>query len=401
MVKNNFKYTITASFLGYITQAIMLNFPPLLFVFFGTEFGISPIQITVLISSNFILELLVDVIASRYAENWGYRKLVICADAFGILGLVTMALVPAIFSGNSVFYGLMVSMMLCGIGGGLMEVLISPIVEACPTKNKAGFMSLLHSFYCWGQFAVVLLSTLFFRLAGIDKWPIIACLWTIVPLIGLILFTFAPINHLVEDGKGARLGGLLKNGTFWIFLVMMLCAGASELTMSQWASYFAESALGVEKWVGDLLGPCMFALTMALTRVFYAKVSERLKLDTAILISAIICVATYVLAIISNNPILSLIGCATCGVGCGVLWPATYSLASQRIPNGGVLMFGVLALLGDGGCLVGPTIAGSISSLFNDDIRVGFLVALVFPIFMAISSLTLVLKRKKGSSNQK
>ncbi|MBO5356762.1 MAG: MFS transporter [Clostridia bacterium] len=397
MVKNNFKYTITASFLGYITQAIMLNFPPLLFVFFGEEFGITPIQITVLISSNFVLELLVDIIASKYAEKIGYRKLVICADAFAILGLVVMALATVVLPKSFVFYGLMVAMMLCGVGGGLMEVLISPIVEACPTKNKAGFMSLLHSFYCWGQFAVVLLSTLFFKLVGIERWYIIACVWTIIPLIGLILFTFAPINHLVEEGKGAKLGTLLKSGTFWLFLIMMLCAGASELTMSQWASYFAESALGVEKWVGDLLGPCMFALTMALTRVFYAKVSEKLKLDTAILISSVICVATYVLAIISSNPILSLIGCATCGFGCGVLWPATYSLASQRIPNGGVLMFGVLALLGDGGCLVGPSLAGSVSSLFNDDIRVGFLVALIFPVLMAVSSLVLVLKRRKNS----
>ena len=397
MVKNNFKYTITASFLGYITQAIMLNFPPLLFVFFGEEFGITPIQITVLISSNFVLELLVDIIASKYAEKIGYRKLVICADAFAILGLVVMALATLVLPKSFVFYGLMVAMMLCGVGGGLMEVLISPIVEACPTKNKAGFMSLLHSFYCWGQFAVVLLSTLFFKLVGIKRWYIIACVWTIIPLIGLILFTFAPINHLVEEGKGAKLGTLLKSATFWLFLIMMLCAGASELTMSQWASYFAESALGVEKWVGDLLGPCMFALTMALTRVFYAKVSEKLKLDTAILISSVICVATYVLAIISSNPILSLIGCATCGFGCGVLWPATYSLASQRIPNGGVLMFGVLALLGDGGCLVGPSLAGSVSSLFNDDIRVGFLVALIFPVLMAVSSLVLVLKRRKNS----
>lgn len=397
MVKNNFKYTITASFLGYTTQAIMLNFPPLLFVFFGEEFGITPIQITVLISSNFVLELLVDIIASKYAEKIGYRKLVICADVFAILGLVVMALATVVLPKSFVFYGLMVAMMLCGVGGGLMEVLISPIVEACPTKNKAGFMSLLHSFYCWGQFAVVLLSTLFFKLVGIERWYIIACVWTIIPLIGLILFTFAPINHLVEEGKGAKLGTLLKSATFWLFLIMMLCAGASELTMSQWASYFAESALGVEKWVGDLLGPCMFALTMALTRVFYAKVSEKLKLDTAILISSVICVATYVLAIISSNPILSLIGCATCGFGCGVLWPATYSLASQRIPNGGVLMFGVLALLGDGGCLVGPSLAGSVSSLFNDDIRVGFLVALIFPVLMAVSSLVLVLKRRKNS----
>lgn len=396
-MKNNFKYTITASFLGYITQAIMLNFPPLLFVFFGSEFGITPIEITALIVSNFVLEIIVDIIASKNAEKWGYRKMVICADAFGAAGLIFMALVPTLFP-NAVFFGFMGAMMLCGIGGGLMEVLISPIVEACPTKNKAGFMSLLHSFYCWGQFAVVLLSTVFFRTVGIEKWSIITCLWAIVPLVGLVLFTFAPINHLVEEGKGATLKSLLKSFTFWAFLVMMLCAGASEITMSQWASYFAESGLGVEKWVGDLLGPCMFALAMAVTRVIYSKACEKIKLDTAIFISAIICFGTYVLAIVSKNPMLSLVGCATCGFGCGVLWPATYSLSSQRIPNGGVLMFGVLALLGDAGCLVGPAIAGSVSSAFNDDIRYGFAVTLIFPFLMAISSLILIIRRRKMSS---
>ena len=401
MIKNNFKYTITASFLGYITQAIMLNFPPLLFVFFGSEFGITPLQITALIVSNFVLEIIVDIIASKNAEKWGYRRLVVCADAFGAGGLIFMALVPTLLP-NSVFLGFMIAMMLCGIGGGLMEVLISPIVEACPTKNKAGFMSLLHSFYCWGQFAVVLLSTIFFRSVGIEKWSIITVLWAIVPLVGLVLFTFAPINHLVEEGKGATLKSLLKSFTFWIFLVMMLCAGASEITMSQWASFFAEKGLGVEKWVGDLLGPCTFALAMALTRVFYAKACEKIKLDTAIFISAIICFITYVVAIASKNPIFSLVGCATCGFGCGVLWPATYSLAAKRISNGGVMMFGVLALLGDAGCLVGPAIAGSVSSAFNDDIRYGFAVTLIFPALMAISSLILIIKRRKQSakSNQ-
>ena len=398
MIKNNFKYTITASFLGYITQAIMLNFPPLLFVFFGSEFGITPLQITALIVSNFVLEIIVDIIASKNAEKWGYRKMVICADAFGAGGLIFMALVPTLFP-NAIFLGFIISMMLCGIGGGLMEVLISPIVEACPTKNKAGFMSLLHSFYCWGQFAVVLFSTIFFRYVGIEKWSIITVLWAIVPLVGLVLFTFAPINHLVEEGKGATLKSLLKSFTFWIFLIMMLCAGASEITMSQWASFFAESGLGVEKWVGDLLGPCMFALAMAVTRVIYSKACEKIKLDTAICISAVICFLTYVIAIVSQNPILSLVGCATCGFGCGVLWPATYSLSSQRIPNGGVLMFGVLALLGDAGCLVGPAIAGSVSSAFNDDIRYGFMITLIFPALMAISSLILIIRRKKKAKN--
>jgi fucose permease len=277
-----------------------------------------------------------------------------------------------------------------------MEVLISPIVEACPTKNKTGMMSLLHSFYCWGQLAVVLLSTIFFRLVGIDKWYIIAFIWTIVPIIALILFTFAPINSLVEDGQGESLKGLLRNKVFWIFLVMMLCAGASELSMAQWASYFAEEALGVEKWVGDLLGPCLFALCMAITRVFFAKASEKIKLDSAILISSIICFSTYLLAIVAKSPVLSLVGCAACGFGCGIMWPATFSLSSSKIPRGGVLMFGILALLGDGGCLVGPALTGAISSAFGDDLRYGFGVALIFPLLMIIASIILIINRKKS-----
>lgn len=395
MVKSNFKFTISACFLGYITQAIMLNFPPLLFVFFRESFGISPIEITVLISSNFVLELVVDILASKFADKIGYRRLVISANIFATLGLISMALVPAILPQNAVLFGLMGAMALCGVGGGLMEVLISPIIEACPTKNKAGFMSLLHSFYCWGQLGVILLSTIFFRIAGIENWPIVACIWTAIPLAGVALFIFAPINRLVEDGEGEKLGSLLKNKTFWIFLVMMLCAGASELSMSQWASYFAETALGVPKWMGDLLGPCLFAFAMAVTRVFFAKTSEKINLDTAILISSIICTATYVVASVSQNPVVSLIGCASCGFGCGVLWPASFSLASNRIPRGGVLMFGILALLGDGGALLGPTLTGAVSSAFNNNIRYGFLVALVFPIVMTIMSVILIISRRR------
>ncbi len=396
MVKNNYKITICAGFLGFITQAIMLNFPPLLFAYFSASLGISPLEITFLIASNFVLELIVDMIASKNAEKIGYRKLIIFANIFATLGLSTMVIVTLVMPKELVFYGLVASMMICGAGGGLMEVLLSPIVEACPSKNKTGLMSLLHSFYCWGQLAVILLSTVFFRLVSIERWYIIACLWTIIPIVGLVLFTFAPINSLVEEGKGESLKGLLKNKMFWVFLVMMLCAGASELAMSQWASYFAEEALGVEKWVGDLLGPCLFALCMAITRVFFAKASEKIKLDTAILVSSIICFGTYLLAVVSKNPILSLVGCATCGFGCGIMWPATFSLSSSNIPRGGVLMFGILALFGDGGCLAGPALTGAVSSAFGDDLRYGFGVALIFPLLMIVASLILIIKRRKS-----
>lgn len=391
-----YRRTVGASFLGYITQAIMLNFPPLLFVLFKDEFGISTFQVSILIAFNFVTELTVDLIVSRVAEKIGYRKLVIVADFAAILGLLSFYVLPLVFS-RIPYPALCFSMLLCGIGGGLMEVLISPIVEACPTKNKAGMMSLLHSFYCWGQFGVVLISTLFFLVFGIELWGIIALFWTLIPAIDLFMFLDAPIYMLTPEGTQKRGRDLARSKTFWLLVIMMICAGASELAMAQWASSFAEEALGVSKWLGDLLGPCLFALAMALTRVFFAKFGEKIKLEKGIMISSVICILSYLLAILAPEgfEILSLIGCAACGVGCGIMWPGTYSIASKKEPQGGVFMFGMLALAGDFGCLAGPFLAGQASSAFGDNLKVGFIVALIFPILMLIASAFLFFKGRK------
>ncbi len=393
MLLKNYKATLAASCLGYVTQAIMLNFPPLLFVLFQEDFGLTIAQVSTLIASNFITELAVDAIASKYAQNIGYRPLVILADIFSILGLVAMFALPSIMT--SKYLALIISMMLCGLGGGLMEVLISPIVEACPTKDKSGTMSLLHSFYCWGQVAVVLLSTIFFKAVGIESWHYIALIWALVPLIDLILFTIVPINTLVEKDEESKLFDLFKSGFFWVMIVMMLCAGACELAMSQWASAFAESALGVEKWLGDLLGPCLFAVAMGSARVFYARSSEKINLEIGILISAIICIFSYLLAIFAPLPIISLIGCALCGIGCGLLWPGSYSIAIGKIPKGGVLLFGLLALAGDLGALVGPFVAGQVSSAFGDNLKAGFFASLIFPSVLTVICIFLIIKNKK------
>lgn len=391
-----YRRTVGASFLGYITQAIMLNFPPLLFVLFKDEFGISTFQVSILIAFNFVTELTVDLIVSRVAEKIGYRKLVILADFAAILGLLSFYALPLILP-KIPYIALCFSMLLCGIGGGLMEVLISPIVEACPTKNKAGMMSLLHSFYCWGQFGVVLLSTLFFLIFGIELWGVVALFWTLIPTIDLFMFLDAPIYMLTPEGTQKRGRDLAKSKTFWLLVIMMICAGASELAMAQWASSFAEEALGVSKWLGDLLGPCLFALAMALTRVFFAKFGEKIKLEKGIMISSIICILSYLLAIFapSGFEILSLIGCAICGVGCGLMWPGTYSIGAKIEPQGGVFMFGMLALAGDFGCLAGPFMAGQASSIFGDNLKVGFIFALIFPIIMLLASAFLFFKGRK------
>ncbi|MBE6674955.1 MAG: MFS transporter [Ruminococcaceae bacterium] len=401
LIKNNYKATIAASFLGYITQAIMLNFPPLLYIFFQNDFGLTLSQVSFLITANIIVELIVDIIVSKFAVRIGYRPLVIAATCFATLGLLSMFLLPSVMANK--FVALILAMMLCGAGGGIMEVLISPIVEACPTKNKNGMMSLLHSFYCWGQAAVVLISTVFFQIFGLENWIYIAIAWTAVPLTCMVLFSRAPIYMLQEESeKGTSILTLFKNKIFWVLILMMICAGASELAMAQWASAFAEIVIGKSdlKWLSDLLGPCLFAICMGCTRVFYAKMAEKLNLVKGIFISSIVCIAAYLITVFSPYPVLSLIGCALCGVGAGMMWPCSFSMASEKMPHGGVLLFGLLALAGDFGCLAGPSLAGQVSALFNDNLKVGFAVSIIFPLTLAIICGVMYVNSKKNKSDK-
>lgn len=397
MLRKSFKATITASCLGYFTQAILINFAPLLFITFQKEFGLSIAQLSVLIATNFATELLIDFLGTKYVSKIGYRRSVIIAQALSVMGLIMIPMLPKILPYK--FLALEIAMIFCGLGGGLIEVLISPIVEACPTKRKSAIMSMLHSFYCWGQMGVVLFSTIYFRTVGIENWEYLSLIWAIIPAVDLILFCFVPINTLVDESEESSFGDLVKQKLFWVFLVMMLCAGASELSMSQWASAFAEAGLGVEKWVGDLLGPCLFALVMGCTRIFYAMNSERIGLKKGILVSASICVVSYLIAIFSPIPIISLLGCAMCGVGSGMLWPGTYSIATNRLPKGGVPMFGLLALAGDLGCLSGPYLTGMVSNAFGGNLKAGFLFSLIFPITLIVMVIILIkyFKKPEGS----
>jgi len=382
MLRKSFKATIAASCFGYFTQAILINFAPLLFITFQNEFGLTLTQLSILIATNFATELIIDFLGTKYVSKIGYRPCVIIAQALSVAGLIMIPALPRLM--GSKFLALEIAMVFCGLGGGLIEVLISPIVEACPTKKKSATMSILHSFYCWGQMGVVLLSTIFFRTVGIEYWEYLSVIWAIIPAIDLVLFCFVPINTLVEKSEESSFGDLIKQKLFWVFLVMMLCAGATELAMSQWASAFAEAGLGVEKWIGDLLGPCLFAACMGFARVFYAANSNKIGLKKGIFVSASICVVSYLIAIFSPIPIISLLGCAICGVGCGMLWPGTYSIATNRLPKGGVPMFGLLALAGDLGCLSGPYLTGMMSTAFDGNLKMGFLCSLIFPVTLMI-----------------
>ncbi len=397
MQSSNYKGTVISCYIGYISQAIVNNFYPLLFVLFQEDFGITLSQLSILITANFGTQLLIDLVCSRYADRIGYRRCVVAAHFFCAAGLSLLAVLPFVLPP---FAGLLIATMTSAIGGGTIEVVVSPIIEACPNDNKAGAMSLLHSFYCWGQMAVVLLSTLVFKSAGIASWRFVVIFWALIPLFNAFLYMRVPINTLPKEEKGGT-GKLFKQKMFWIFILMMLCAGAAELTMSQWASAFAESGLKVSKATGDLLGPCMFALFMGIARVFYGKFGEKIRLSSFMAFSSVLCVVSYLTAALAANPLVAFAGCGLCGFSVGIMWPGTYSLGAKAMPLGGTAMFALFALGGDSGCTLGPAVAGQISAAFGSDIKIGFAFSTVFPLLMLFLSLICRAEEKRKNNFQK
>lgn len=390
-MQQKYQKTIYACFVGYIVQAIVNNFVPLLFLTFEKSYHIPLSQITMLITINFGIQLLVDLLSAGFVDRIGYRVSVVLAHVFAAVGLVGLVLLPEIMP--NAFAGLLIAVFIYALGGGLIEVLISPIVESCPTDNKEKAMSLLHSFYCWGHVGVVLLSTVFFGIFGIANWKILACIWALIPVINAFVFAKAPIAPLIEEGEsGMTMLDLCKSKVFWAMMLMMLCAGASEQAVSQWASTFAEKGLGVTKTIGDLAGPMTFAILMGSSRAFYGKFGHKIDLDRFMLGSSVLCIFSYLLIVASPIPFLSLVGCGICGLSVGIMWPGAFSKASVALKNGGTAMFALLALAGDLGCSGGPTLVGFVSSAAADNLKAGILVAIVFPVVMAVE---IILQRTK------
>ncbi len=389
----NYKKTLIACYLGFITQAITSNFAPLLFLTFKGSYGISLELIALIPMVFYLTQLLVDLVAVKFADIIGYRTCVVISQLVSALGLILMAFLPELLP--NAFVGIIISVVLYAIGSGLVEVLLSPIVEACPFENKAGVMSLLHSFYCWGAVGVILGSTLFFAVFGIENWKILTMIWAAVPLVNTVNFLSCPIERLVEDGDGMRVGQLLRTPLFLLMILLMICAGASEATMTQWASAFTESALGVSKTVGDLAGPCMFAVFMGITRVFYGKFSEKLNLTKVMLACGSLCVVCYLLAALSPISMIGLVGCALCGLAVGIMWPGTICISSQKCPRGGTAMFAFLALAGDLGAAVGPTVVGGIADTVGGNLKTGLLFATLFPAIMILGLILLLKKFEK------
>lgn len=380
-MNKNYQRTIYACFVGYIVQAIVNNFVPLLFLTFEGTYGIEMGRITMLITINFGVQLVVDLLSAGFVDKIGYRISIVLAHLFSAAGLAGLVFLPEILP--DAYTGLCISVVIYALGGGLIEVLISPIMESCPTDNKEKAMSLLHSFYCWGHVGVVLVSTIFFHLAGIENWRILTLLWVVIPVANGIVFLKSPIAPLIEEGEsGLSMKELFRNKMFWLFLLMMLCAGASEQAVSQWASTFAEQGLGVTKTIGDLAGPMAFAILMGSARAFYGKFGDRLNLDRFMLASGVLCVFSYLCIALAPSPVVSLAGCGICGLSVGIMWPGSFSKASAAIRNGGTAMFALLALAGDLGCSGGPTLVGYVSSAAADNLRIGILAAIVFPVLL-------------------
>lgn len=376
-----YQKTIYACFTGYIVQAIINNFVPLLFLTFESTYHIPLSRITILITFNFGIQLLVDLLSTGFVDKIGYRASIMIAHIFAAAGLLGLAILPELLP--SAYAGLLISVTVYALGGGLLEVLVSPIVESCPTDNKEKAMSLLHSFYCWGHVGVVLFSTLFFKLFGIENWKILTCIWLIVPAVNTFVFAKTPIAPLVEEGKkGMSMLDLCKTRVFWILMLMMTCAGASEQAVSQWASTFAERGLGVSKTVGDLAGPMAFAILMGSARAFYGKFGDRISLDKFMVGSGLLCVLSYLCISLAPSPVMSLTGCAVCGLSVGIMWPGSFSKASATLRNGGTALFALLALAGDLGCSGGPTLVGYVSSIASDDLKKGILAAIIFPVLL-------------------
>lgn len=385
-MKNNYQMTVRACFIGYIVQAIVNNFVPLLFLTFQNTYGIPLSEITMLITFNFGLQLVVDLVSVTFVDKIGYRASMILAHALAAAGLLLLPILPELLPNS--FLGILLAVTVYAVGGGLLEVLVSPVVEASPSDNKEKTMSLLHSFYCWGHVGVVLISTIFFKIFGIENWKLLACIWALVPLCNMVLFMKVPIASLIEEGeKGMTIKELAKKKIFWVFMLMMLCAGASEQSVSQWASTFAEKGLGVTKAIGDLAGPMAFAILMGTARAFYGKYGDRLNLDKFMICSSLLCMASYLCIALVPSPVAGLLGCAVCGLSVGIMWPGTFSKAAAGLPKGGTALFAMMALAGDFGCSGGPTVVGIVSGYFRDNLKTGILAAVIFPLLLLVGIL--------------
>ena len=396
MAKRTFKGTKIACYTGYFVQAIVNNLAPLLFVIFSERYNIDLTTIGSLILINFVTQMIIDILSVKIVDKIGFKRIVVSSHFFAFAGLVMLGVLPELTSHH--FIAIAASLVVSAIGSGMIEVTISPIVESLPSDKKAADMSLLHSFYCWGQMLVVALSTLYIKLAGGENWNILPIIWSVIPLVNMFNFMSVPFMPPIEEEEIVPVKKLLKSKAFIVAMIIMFCAGASELAMSQWSSFFAEEGLHVSKFTGDLLGPCLFAVLMGAGRLFYGLYGDKIDLIKIMSEFSVLCIICYLTASFSHNSTVSLLACAVTGLSISLFWPGTFSLAAKKFPNGSGGLFGILALLGDIGCGTGPWLISYISSAFKSAnpalsegaaLKNGLAFGCIFPIILIIGLIVL------------
>ena len=392
MKKLSFGHTYFSCYIGIFVQAVVCGFMPLLFVMFNREYHIPLYLITLFTTVNFLTQLVTDTVSILFVERIGYRRLGVLAHLLTFVGLFLLGIASP--KSDNLYAVIMSAVVLFSVGGGLLEVMLSPVIEGCPSKNKAAAMSMLHSMFGFGSAATILITTGAIWLFGWQNWQNIALFWSVIPLLNAIYFMFIPINDMVGKDERTPIKKLLSDRRFWGFFLIMACGGASEIGISQWSSAFAEKSLGVSKAVGDILGPCAFALMLALSRFSYSKLADKIDLEKCIIACGVFGVLCYSVAALAPFEMVALIACGLCGFFMGVLWPGTLSLAAKAYPMGGATLFALMALGGDVGCTTGPTIVGFVSSIFGGELKAGLLTGALFPLILVVG--LLILRRKKA-----
>lgn len=387
--------TKLAGYVGFIVQAIVNNFLPILFIVFQDVYGLGYEKLGRLIVINFATQMFIDFITPKIIHKLGYRRAAFLCQFTACVGLCLMAVLPRFMSNT--YLAIIISIVFYATGSGLMEVILSPMIEMLPTGNKSGNMAVLHSFYCWGQTVVVPLTTLMVFIFGRENWTYIPLVWAVVPFVNMFTFLRVPIVEPDSEEKQSTFLELARTPKFVVYMVMMLCAGASEIAMSQWSSLFVEQALGVSKAIGDIVGPCLFALFMALGRVIYASLSKKVSFTRLLIWLNLLCFICYVMVALCHIAVLSLVFCALCGLSVSISWPGIYSAGARTFKTGGAVMFSAFAMCGDTGCALGPGLVGLVAEYTN--LNVGFLVAAVFPLIMVICSIYILKNRVAKNKN--
>lgn len=382
-----YKSTIRACYIGNLVGALVTNLSPLLFVILMGSYNLSFEQVGRLVLINFFTQIIADLAFSKPVDTYGVRPFITLGHALVFIGFVMFAFSPRLFP-HSPYTGLMLATVVFSCGGGLLELLLSAIVQAVPSDAKAAAMSLLHSFYAWGFIVVVVLTFLMLKLFGSANWPWLFLIWSLVPLFNFFNFLRVPLPPQVPDEHRTSTR-VLASTPFFIFVVLGIAlGGAAEVSMSQWTSAYAETTLGLSKQTGDLLGLCLFAGLLGLGRVLYGTYGKRFDIWRVMFLGSLFAAGCYLVAALSQHPIVSLVACAFCGLGVALLWPGSVTNAAHRFPFAGASMFAILAAGGDTGAAVGPWLLGLIADQIPTDfplspLRVGMVIGTLFPLAMA------------------